>query len=184
MIRNYPNELWKKIIFDERFTNDEEFVVSNYGRVIKNKADCQNLVKVSLLNGYQVILVKKKGKGSKRSSLYLHKLMGQTLLKKDEDQQFVIHLNYDKLDNRLENLKWTTRREKEIHQFKNPNYKTRPKVIPTSKLTEVRVRLIKRKIFDPNRKTRLKMIAKQFGVSTMQLHRIKTGENWSHVTDY
>ncbi len=184
MIRDYPNELWKKIIFDERFSNDEEFVVSNYGRVIKKKGDCENLVKVSLLNGYQVILVKKKDKGSKRFSLYLHKLMGQTFLKKDDDQKFVIHLNYDKLDNRLENLMWTTRREKEIHQFKNPHYKEREKVIPSSKLTEARVRLIKRKIFDPNRRTRMKMIAKQFGVSTMQLYRIKSGENWGHVTDY
>ena len=184
MIRDYPNELWKRIIFDERFADDEEFIVSNYGRVIKKKGDSQDLVKVSLLNGYQVILVKKIDKGSKRFSLYLHKLMGQTLLKKEEDQEFVVHLNYDKLDNRLENLRWASRREKEIHQFKNPTYKTRPKVIPTSKLTEVRVRLIKRKLFDPNRRTRLKMIAKQFGVSTMQLHRIKTGENWGHVTDY
>jgi len=184
MIRDYPNELWKKIHFDERFATDEEFVVSTYGRVIKKKAGLETLVKVSLLNGYQVILVKKKGNGSKRSSLYLHKLMGQTFLKQEEAHKFVIHLNYDKLDNGLENLRWTTKREKEIHQFKNPHYKTRPKVIPTSKLTEVRVRLIKRKLFDPNRKTRLKMIAKQFGVSTMQLHRIKTGENWGHVTDY
>lgn len=184
MIRSYPNELWKKINFDERFAQDEEFLVSNLGRVIKKKEGFQDLVKVSKLNGYQIILVKKIGKGSKRTCLYLHKLMGQTLLEKREDQKFVIHLNYDKLDNRLENLKWASKREKEIHQFKNPIYKTRPKVIPTSKLTEVRVRLIKRKLFDPNRKTRLKMIAKQFGVSTMQLHRIKTGENWGHVTDY
>ncbi len=172
MIRDYPNELWKKIIFE------------NYGRVIKKKGDTQDLVKVSLLNGYQVVLVKKKDKGSKRFSLYLHKLMGQNFLEKEDEQKFVIHLNYDKLDNRLENLRWASRREKEIHQFKNPIYKTRPKVIPTSKLTEVRVRLIKRKLFDPNRRTRLKMIAKQFGISTMQLHRIKTGENWGHVTDY
>ena len=155
MIRDYPNELWKKIIFDERFTDDEEFIVSNYGRVKKRKGDCENLVKVSLLSGYQVILVKKKDKGSKRTSLYLHKLMGQTFLKKEDDHRFVIHLNYDKLDNRLENLNWATKREKEIHQFKNPIYQTRPKVIPTSKLTEVRVRLIKRKLFDPNRRTRL-----------------------------
>ena len=184
MIRNYPDERWKKINFDERFTDDEEFIVSNYGRVIKRKGDNQTLVKVSLLNGYQVILVKKVGKGSKRSSLYLHKLMGQTFLEKNDDQKFVIHLNYDKLDNRLKNLEWASKKEKEIHQFKNPHYKTRPKIITTSKLTETRVRLIKRKLFDPNRRTRLKMIAKQFGVSTMQLHRIKTGENWGHVTDY
>ena len=32
-----------------------------------------------------------------------------------------------------------------------------------------------------SRKTRLKIIAKRFGVSEMQLHRIKTGENWGHV---
>ena len=34
-----------------------------------------------------------------------------------------------------------------------------------------------------NRKTRLKMIAKQFGISEMQVHRIKTGENWSYVSE-
>jgi predicted DNA binding protein len=49
------------------------------------------------------------------------------------------------------------------------------------KLTETDVRRIKKKIFDPNRKTRLKMIAKQFGISEMQLYRIKSGENWGHV---
>jgi DNA-binding Xre family transcriptional regulator len=34
---------------------------------------------------------------------------------------------------------------------------------------------------DPNRKTRLKIIAKRFGVSEMTLQRIKTGENWGHI---
>jgi hypothetical protein len=42
--------------------------------------------------------------------------------------------------------------------------------------------MIKRKLSDPKRKTRMKMIAKQFGISEMQLYRIKTGENWGHVT--
>jgi predicted DNA binding protein len=50
-----------------------------------------------------------------------------------------------------------------------------------AKLTESKVRLLKKKIFDPNRKTRLKMLAKQFGISEMQLYRIKSGENWGHV---
>jgi len=30
----------------------------------------------------------------------------------------------------------------------------------------------------------MKMIAKQFGISEMQLYRIKTGENWGSVTEY
>jgi hypothetical protein len=30
----------------------------------------------------------------------------------------------------------------------------------------------------------MKMIAKQFGVSEMQLYRIKSGENWGWVSEY
>ena len=40
---------------------------------------------------------------------------------------------------------------------------------------------IKKKIWDPVRKTRLKLIASQFDISEMQLYRIKSGENWSHI---
>jgi len=40
----------------------------------------------------------------------------------------------------------------------------------------------KRKLLDPKRKTRMKIMAKQFGVSEMQLYRIKSGENWGHIT--
>ena len=41
--------------------------------------------------------------------------------------------------------------------------------------------MIKKKIFDPNRRTRMRLIAKQFGISEMQLYRIKSGENWGSV---
>ena len=60
-------------------------------------------------------------------------------------------------------------------------YKTRKKITPSAKLTETQVIRLKKKLFDPNRRTRLKILAKQFGVSEMQLHRIKTGENWGHI---
>lgn len=41
--------------------------------------------------------------------------------------------------------------------------------------------LIKKMLADPKRKTRQKMIARQFGVSEMQISRIKSGENWGNV---
>jgi uncharacterized protein YjcR len=41
--------------------------------------------------------------------------------------------------------------------------------------------LIKKLLAKPEQKTRLKMIAKQFGVSEMQIRRIKSGENWGHI---
>jgi len=41
---------------------------------------------------------------------------------------------------------------------------------------------LKKIINNPQRKTRLKIIAKQFGISEMQLYRIKRGENWASVS--
>jgi DNA invertase Pin-like site-specific DNA recombinase len=50
-----------------------------------------------------------------------------------------------------------------------------------AKLTSTAVIRTKKLILNPYQKTRLKIIAKQFGISEMQLYRIKTGENWGHI---
>lgn len=183
MIRNYWNEEWKVIDFDDNISENEKFKISNYGRIINCKGEEDVLQKVTFINGYQNVPLKQKRNG-KLTSRYIHKLVAQHFLDQN-DGVCVIHLNYDKTNNRLENLKWATKREKEIHQFSNPEFKNIKRKIPSNaKLTETKVKLIKRKINDPNRRTRLKMIAKQFGISEMQLHRIKTGENWGYVTEY
>ncbi|MEZ4858231.1 MAG: HNH endonuclease [Flavobacteriaceae bacterium] len=182
MIQNLRKEQWKKIVFDDGIDEKEHFKISNYGRVINCKGTKEFLVKESYINGYRNLPVKQK-KNQKSTSRYVHKLVAHHFLEQG-DGEFVIHLNYDKTDNRVENLRWATKREKEVHQFSNPEYKNKPRPRTYAKLTEAKVMLIKRKINDPNRRTRLKMIAKQFGISEMQLYRIKTGENWSSVKEY
>lgn len=183
MIRALKNEKWKELEFDDDISEKEKFKISNYGRILNCKTEDEFLVQKAYINGYETLRVRKKN--YRPTSRYVHKLVAQNFLEQG-DGEFVIHLNYDKTDNKVDNLKWATRREKEIHQFTNPEYinKPRSEFIVTSKLTETRVKLIKRKLNDPNRKTRMKMIAKQFGISEMQLYRIKVGENWGHVTEY
>lgn len=182
MIRDYWNEEWKEIEFDENISENEKFKISNLGRLINCKTEEEFLVKKYYINGYQNLPVKQKRNG-KQTSRYVHKLVAEHFLDKN-DGVFVIHLNYDKTDNTVENLKWATKREKELHQFSSPEFKNRIRKKPSNaKLTETKVKLIKRKINDPNRRTRMKMIAKQFGVSTMQLYRIKSGENWKSVKE-
>ena len=63
----------------------------------------------------------------------------------------------------------------EAHQRNNPNPEKRGK----QKLTVELVKKIKQKIRE--QKLTLKMIGKQFGVTDMQIFRIKSGENWSYV---
>ncbi|MEE9406614.1 MAG: NUMOD4 domain-containing protein [Polaribacter sp.] len=181
MIRNLMNEEWKDIQFDEKISDKEKFKISNYGRIINYKNENNEfLKKESFINGYGSISVKQKENG-KTTGRYIHKLIAQHFLEKEnEDQIYVLHLNYDKKDNSLENIKWATKREKELHQFKNPVFIESKRNKKTNyKLTEGKVKIIKRQL--RNKRTRITMIAKRFGVSDMQIHRIKSGENWSHV---
>ncbi len=183
MMNRYPDEEWKLIEFDEKISEKEKFKISNYGRLLNCKGEKEFLVKPSFTNGYQSLALRLKKTG-RTTSRYVHKIVAQHFLEQ-KDAIYVIHLNYNKKDNRVTNLKWATKKQKEIHQFSNPEFKIRARQktgrVTNSKLTETRVKLIKRKLNDPNRRTRLKMIAKQFGISEMQLWRIKSGENWGYV---
>ncbi|HNK30087.1 MAG TPA: hypothetical protein PKG65_14235, partial [Ferruginibacter sp.] len=49
------------------------------------------------------------------------------------------------------------------------------------KLTDTTVKKIKQMINDKKRVRTMKQIADHFGISEMQLYRIKSGENWGHV---
>ena len=179
MITSYRNEVWKIIEFDDKISDNEKFKISNYGRIINLKTDKEFLVKKYYINGYQNLPLKQKENG-KQTSRYVHKLVAEHFLEKN-DGVCVIHLNYDKTDNRVENLKWATKREKELHQFNNPTWEAvvKKRGEKIGKLTKGKVKIIKRQL--QNKNNRLSMIAKRFGVSDMQIHRIKTGENWSSV---
>lgn len=181
MIRNLWNEEWKVIQFDDKISSKQKFKISNYGRVINCSRDKEYLRKKTFINGYETISLKQEI-NQKSTSRYVHKLVASHFLEKQSEEKiYVIHLDYNKENNTLENLKWATKREKELHQFNNPNWeeivKKRGRKI--GKLTEGKVKIIKRQL--KNNRTRITMIAKRFGVSDMQIHRIKSGENWSHV---
>ncbi len=93
----------------------------------------------------------------------------------------MIHLDFDKQNNRAENLQWATKDEMVEHNRNNPAVINRqiPKRTRNYKLTEPKVRMIKKML--KSDKNRLKMIAKQFGITHTQLNRIRSGENWKNV---
>jgi hypothetical protein len=178
MIRDYYKEQWKTVVFDDSIHPIEHYRLSSHGRVSRIRNGEESLFKPYNMHGYFYFRVKKVEKG-KFKTFYVHKILAQHFLE-PFNGEFVIHKDYNKQNNHIDNLQWATRREKEIHQFSNPDYK-KPKGFTTAKLTENDVRRLKKILNDPNRRTRLKIIARRFGVTTMQLQRIKTGENWSHI---
>ncbi len=185
MIRSYKGEVWKKLQ-KPIWRDNELYEISSIGRVARYKYKPEGeLMEPYRLGGYEVFsTIKKTGK---TDLVYVHRAVAELFLEADPERKFVIHLDFDKANNKVENLKLVNRKELSEHNKNNPKViKAKKEMLKNprySKLTAGRVRLIKKKIFDPNRKTRMRMIAKQFGISEMQLYRIKSGENWGHI-DY
>jgi hypothetical protein len=189
-IRIYPNEQFKEIEVD--YPLKLRYAISNKGRLIsfsENIEDCR-LLKGSLSDGYPIFSfrIKKDGK-SVSKCLFLYKLVAHYFLPKpSEEQTYVIHLDYSRNNDDVNNLRWATKAEMIAHRNNNPNViQARKNLIEHNlkadgrKLTTTKVMLIKTILARPEQKTRLKMIAKQFGVSEMQIRRIASGENWGHI---
>ena len=117
----------------------------------------------------------------------IHRLVAEYFLRKPTKQQTIVaHLDYNKLNNRAENLKWMTPEENYKHQQSSPyvikekmERKLRPKEnLTTAKLTIPKVMMVKKLL---NQGKPLNQLAKKYKVSDMQILRIKRGENWGEV---
>ncbi len=118
----------------------------------------------------------------------VHRAVAELFLEKTEKDEVVIHKDFVKDHNHVDNLEWVSREESFNRYSQNPYYLSGKykeqfqnldrRTPRNQKLKKEEVLYIKEKLAQG--KT-LKELAKKFGVSDMQIHRIKTGENWSSV---
>lgn len=184
-------EQWKE--FPLGYKSKFRYAISNHGQLRSFTDSIANgqLLKCSTVEGYKNFHYKVSKNGTvTEKRLFIHKLVATVFLPDNSDKQtFVLHLDYDKSNNRLDNLQWATQKEMIEHREKNPSV-IRGHVRATErirqsgkghKLTATKVQFLKKKLLDPNYKTSMKILARQFGVSQMCLSRIRTGENWGHI---
>ena len=190
MIKFYKNEKWKEIKAHKSL--QRRYAISNQGRFLsfENRMKDGQLLKGGNIDGYWAhpYRIVENGK-TKHKTLFIHRLVAEYFLKrKSRSQTFVLHLDFNSENNKVKNLKWATKAEMIEHNKKSPavlkgrqktirhNIKSDGRILTVAKATE-----IKKKILNPNRKTPLRLIAKQYGISEMHLYRIKSGENWGHI---
>ena len=171
-LKLYSNERIAKLPY--KTIQGIRYAITDYGRVISylKKPEEGTFLKPSDIKGYPCVSFRSK---NKPYTFMVHRLVAEYFLDKPSSKhKYVLHLNFKKEDNYVYNLKWATGAENRMHFRTNKRLKSK-----SQKLTEAKVIAIKKRLLKGN--TRLKMIGKQFGVSDMQIHRIKTGENWGHV---
>ncbi len=175
-----PGEQWKELRL-KKGTTTKRYAVSDKGRIVsfKSKLEEGYILKPRLTQGYPSITI---GREDTRQNYYIHRLVAEYFCKQTGTRaSFVIHVDHRKDNNKASNLKWVKHEEQIEHAKKDPNVLVRMNPEEGPKLTSDKVKRIKVALFRSKKQPTLKALAKQFKVSDMQIHRIKTGENWGHV---
>lgn len=98
-------EEWKKI-------EDTNYSISSFGR-IRNDLKNRFLKGTKSSNGYLRVVIRKK------RAERIHLLVAKYFLKKPENTTEINHIDGNKINNKVNNLEWTTHRENIIHAYKN-----------------------------------------------------------------
>ncbi|MEM9920876.1 MAG: hypothetical protein AAF990_22445 [Bacteroidota bacterium] len=179
-IKPFIGERWVEFHF-RKPTKRNRYFVSNYGRVkaVDKRNDQAYLVNGTLDNrGLRKVNVRLT---EGFQNIFPHKFVAERFIEcPSPEHTYVLHKDYDKLNNQWTNLYWATKeewikyvdeREKALGIVRRKN--------SGIKLTETQVSLIKKWLLAG--KTKKKVIAKKFGVTETQISRIEKGENWGDI---
>lgn len=114
--------------------------------------------------GYGQVLLQHKESG-KRGTFTVHRLVLSSFIRPPTREDHGMHLNDDRLDNRLVNLKWGTRLENSADMVSKGRGKS---VQRRKKLTALEIKLIQSKPLE-----KLRILAYQFGASKSNISKIR-----------
>ena len=99
------------------------YKISNRGNIISNKGNQIKQLKHSFNKfGYQITTLRK---NNNPKVFYVHRLVAQAFIPNPDNKPCIDHINTDKTDNRVENLRWCTQKENCNNQTTIENYKNR-----------------------------------------------------------
>lgn len=118
-IKDYPNETWKEI------PEAPNYLVSSIGRVRNIKTN--NILSPAIVCGYYKVRCSQNGVVK---DYMLHKLVYRLFYNDDNFEGYVIdHINGDKLDNRVENLRKITLSENVMASYYEQNTNSNKKIV-------------------------------------------------------
>src|SRR5687767_15391511 len=120
MFSKLPGESWKPLRFSGWKELRYNYAVSDHGRIASFKKEILGgkLLGGSLTTGYKTLNLHRPGN---QGTLYIHREIAKLFLKRPSPKhKYVIHVNHNKLDNSIKNLKWATLEEMIDHQQSSP----------------------------------------------------------------
>ncbi len=172
-------EIWLPI---KNYENCYE--VSNYGRIKSlDRISWQGVhFKGKILkgtitfDGYKTVNLTKNGQGKRLS---VHRLVAQTFIPNPNNLRDVNHKNFDRIDNRVENLQWMSSEENIKYSIKNGrcSHLTGGNMHSRSKLTKEQVDKIRKEYLENELLTHLKL-SKKYNLSKSAISALIQNRSW------
>ncbi len=89
----------------------ENYEISNFGNLKNIKTNTMKLPSLDT-HGYKIIMLYKNNKGLKK---YIHRLVGQTFIENPENKTCIDHIDRNKTNNHVSNLRWATSSENNMN---------------------------------------------------------------------
>lgn len=149
------------------------YLVSRSGQVLslRRPRAAGGILSSKIASGYVVVRLQR---GKSRFTALVHRLVLSAFIGPCPDFMEAAHLDGNRLNNSLENLKWVTRKENHSHKSMHGTRQSGEKA-PSAKLSWESVRYIRSQY----RKIRQTDLAERFGVNRTTIQRIHSGECWS-----
>jgi hypothetical protein len=177
-------EIWKAISIDGKKPT-VPYMISNHGRfgvLVEGKVEVRKFKPTAGNYRYNT------RQNGKNKAIFLAREVAKSFLARPSGKhKFIIHKDHNYLNDHIDNLKWSTNEEHRAHTSQSPKSimarqkKAITKSTHSKVLSEKDVIALKKMIWDPKRKLSFSKIAAKFGVSEMQVYRIKNGEFWYHI---
>ncbi len=181
------NEIWKPIL-----NYENEYEISNLGRVKSKARPCKGRQPVKEIymkqqesrntsqTGDSYYYVVDLYKNKKRKHMKVHRLIAEAFIPNPNNLPHINHINFNTLDNSLENLEWITPKGNSQHSLVHGRLRP-PKLkgedSPSSKLKESDVIFIRKNYTIKD----IAKISKIYGMSRAGMYHVLKRECWKHV---
>ena len=169
---------WKTIPSHKGYQASDDGRVRGKMRIVKNNG--RNTVKKPAKqvvhtgdDGYQYVMLSKKNKLTK---MYVHRAVMEAHVGECPEDMTVDHIDRNRQNNTLENLRYATKAEQTENRVLNPD---RGEDSSSSILTEDQVHKIRERY--ENEKISYVKLGSEYGVSKDAIRKIIKGETWTHI---
>ena len=157
----------------------ENYCVTQHGEVYQKTDNEYVWVQPRMWQGLQVLDLFDT-KNRKKIRFKIHRLIAQTFIPNPENHNEVIHIDFNKLNNHVDNLKWVPRYYS-LHYTKHQNHNATGENHGNAKIREEQVIFIRENFYQMG--ISQKAMGQMFGINQQAISNILRHKTWNKIKD-